>query len=85
MKFLDALAFKNEGRPPFWFMRQAGRYQPSYQALRKEHSIEEMFHNPELIHKVTMLPVNELGVDAAILFSDILIPHVLSKHVCFPC
>lgn len=85
MKLLDALACKNEGRPPFWFMRQAGRYQPSYQALRKTHTIEEMFHTPELIHKVTLLPVSELNVDAAILFSDILIPlEMLGYSVTFP-
>lgn len=66
-------------------MRQAGRYQPSYQLLRSKYSIETMFHTPELIAQVTMLPVNELGVDAAILFSDILIPlEMLGYTVRFP-
>ncbi len=84
-KLLKALRGKNTGRPPFWFMRQAGRYQPSYQALRQKYSIEEMFHTPELIAQVTLLPVDELGVDAAILFSDILIPlELLGYSVAFP-
>lgn len=69
--FLDALERKNQHRPPVWIMRQAGRYLPSYQALRKKHSLYELFFTPELAAEVTLLPVQELGVDAAILFSDI--------------
>jgi len=84
-KLLLALQGKNKGRPPIWLMRQAGRYQPSYQKLRAEYSIETMFHTPELIAQVTMLPVRELNVDAAILFSDILIPlEMLGYEVTFP-
>lgn len=84
-KLLRALKKENTGRPPFWFMRQAGRYQPSYQLLRAKYSIETLFHTPELIAQVTMLPVNELFVDAAILFSDILIPlEMLGYSVRFP-
>lgn len=64
---------KNLVRPPVWLMRQAGRYMPSYQLLRKKHSLMEMFKTPEHIVKTTKLPVDELGVDAAILFSDILL------------
>jgi uroporphyrinogen decarboxylase len=52
-------------------MRQAGRYLPSYQALRKRHALSKMFFTPELAAKVTLLPIDEIGVDAAILFSDI--------------
>ncbi len=69
--FLDALRSKNRGRPPIWIMRQAGRYLPSYQALRKKHSLYDLFFTPELALQATLLPVQEMGVDAAILFSDI--------------
>lgn len=53
-------------------MRQAGRYLPEYQAIRKQHSLEEMFQTPEIAAEVTCLPINILNVDAAILFADIL-------------
>ncbi|MBI3900720.1 MAG: uroporphyrinogen decarboxylase, partial [Chlamydiia bacterium] len=73
-RFLNALAGKNRERPPVWFMRQAGRYLPSYQALREKHPLLELFLNPELAATITAMPINELGFDAAILFSDIMIP-----------
>jgi len=57
---------------PVWFMRQAGRYLPQYRAIKEKHSIEEMFKTPELAAEVTCQPVDILGVDAAILFADIL-------------
>jgi len=57
---------------PVWFMRQAGRYLPQYQAIKSKHSIEEMFKTPELAAEITCQPIDILGVDAAILFSDIL-------------
>lgn len=69
---LDALYCKNKKRPPIWLMRQAGRFLPEYQKIRAHYSLLEMFATPEIIHEVTKLPVNILGVDAAILFSDIL-------------
>jgi len=71
--FLNALNCKNESRPPVWLMRQAGRYMPEYRFLRKKYSFLEMCHNPELIAEVTKLPINAFGMDAAILFSDILV------------
>jgi uroporphyrinogen decarboxylase len=61
-------------RTPVWFMRQAGRYQPEYRALRQRYGILEICRTPELAARVTELPVRRLGVDAAILFSDIVIP-----------
>lgn len=70
--FLDALHCKNSGRPPVWLMRQAGRYLPEYQKIRKTRPLVDMFHHPEIICEVTQLPVDLLGVDAAIVFSDIL-------------
>ncbi len=70
---LDCLAGKSVPRPPVWLMRQAGRYQAEYLALREKHSLMTLFHEPDLICKVTELPLNQFGMDAAILFSDILL------------
>jgi uroporphyrinogen decarboxylase len=60
-------------RPPVWLMRQAGRYMPEYRAIRAKHSFMEMMKNPEVATQVTMLPIDLLGVDAAIMFCDILV------------
>lgn len=70
---LDALACENRARPPIWLMRQAGRYMPEYRALREKHSFSTMYKEPELAAKVTCLPIDTFGFDAAILFSDILV------------
>lgn len=61
-------------RTPVWFMRQAGRYQPEYREIRKNYSLMEITYRPELCAEVTLLPVQQLDVDAAILFSDIVTP-----------
>src|SRR5262249_2072100 len=63
-------------RTPVWFMRQAGRYMPEYRAIRAGHSLLEICAQPELAAEVTLQPVRALGVDAAILFADILLPLV---------
>jgi uroporphyrinogen decarboxylase len=82
--FLETLKGKKTDRPPVWFMRQAGRVLPNYLKLRKEYSFSELMHSPELASKVTLLPIDDLGVDAAILFSDILvIPVALGMHLNF--
>ena len=54
-------------------MRQAGRILPSYRALKKNYTFNQLMRDKSLASKVTLLPINDLGVDAAILFSDILI------------
>ena len=59
---------------PVWFMRQAGRYMPEYHAIREKYSLIEICQHPEIAAEVTMQPVRALGVDAAILFADILLP-----------
>jgi uroporphyrinogen decarboxylase len=72
--FLDACWGKPVERAPVWFMRQAGRSLPEYRALREKHGMFDIFRAPELAAEVTLQPVRRLGVDAAILFSDIVVP-----------
>jgi uroporphyrinogen decarboxylase len=63
-------------RTPVWFMRQAGRSLPEYRALRERHSFGEVAQTPELCGEVTLLPVRRHGVDAAVMFADIMTPVV---------
>lgn len=70
---IDALQCQNTNRPPVWLMRQAGRHMPAYRALRQKYSFLDMCHHPDLIAEVTLLPIQMYDVDAAILFSDILL------------
>ncbi len=75
---LKTLAGEETKRPPFWFMRQAGRVLPSYRLLKEKYSLWHMMNTPDIGANVTLLPVNDLGVDAAILFSDILmVPYAM--------
>ena len=71
--FLDACRGRRPDRTPVWLMRQAGRYLPEYRAIRKEVSFLELCRTPQLAAEVTVQPIDRLGVDAAILFSDILV------------
>ena len=59
---------------PVWFMRQAGRYMPEYREVRKHHSLVEICKKPALAAEVTITAAEALGVDAAIIFADLLLP-----------
>jgi uroporphyrinogen decarboxylase len=72
-RFLAACRKQSVDRVPVWMMRQAGRYQPSYRAVREKVGFLELCRSPELIAQVTVSPIDEFGFDAAILFSDILV------------
>ena len=75
-RFLAACRREPVDRTPVWFMRQAGRYQPEYRAIREKHKILDIISSAELSAQVTMLPVQQMDVDAAIIFADILPPLV---------
>src|SRR5579862_2933350 len=72
-RFLRACRRQKTDTTPIWLMRQAGRYMAEYRALREKHSMLELCKSPELATQVTLQPLR-LGVDAAILFADILLP-----------
>ena len=71
--FIDACNMLPVDRTPIWIMRQAGRYLPEYRKIRLKSSFHDMMHTPELMSEVTMLPINRFSLDAAIMFSDILV------------
>ncbi len=75
-RFLLACRRQPVDRTPVWFMRQAGRYMAEYRAIRARHTLLEIVAQPDLAAEVTLQPVRTLGVDAAILFADILLPLV---------
>ena len=73
-RFLRACRREPVDCTPVWFMRQAGRYMTEYRSIRAKHTLLEICQQPELAAEVTLQPVRALGVDAAILFADILLP-----------
>ena len=84
-RFLKACRCEKVDRPPLWLMRQAGRYLPEYQKIRRDNSFHDVVENPELAAEVTLQPIRRFDFDAAIIFSDILvIPEAMGQTYHFP-
>ena len=73
-QFIRACRKQEVNHVPVWYMRQAGRYDPEYRKIKEKYSLLEICSQPELAAEVTLMPVRKLGVDAAILYSDIMNP-----------
>jgi uroporphyrinogen decarboxylase len=73
-RFVRACLRQPVDRTPVWFLRQAGRYMPEYMAVRKHHSLLDICRTPEIAAEVTITAAERLGVDAAIIFADLLLP-----------
>ena len=73
-RFVKACRKEHTDCTPVWFMRQAGRYMKAYRTIREKYSLIEMFKNPDLVAEITLQPVKEFPIDAAIIFADILLP-----------
>lgn len=83
-RFLAALSGEAVDRPPLWLMRQAGRYLPGYREVRRQHGFWDVCHTPELSTQVALEPLARFPLDAAIVFSDILVvPEALGLGVTF--
>ncbi|KGE16451.1 uroporphyrinogen decarboxylase [Paenibacillus wynnii] len=72
--FIRACRKQDTEHVPVWYMRQAGRYDPDYRTIKEKYTLLEICKQPELAAEITMMPVHKLGVDAAILYSDIMNP-----------
>ena len=80
--FLKALQGLPVNRPPVWIMRQAGRYLPDFMTLKNKYDFFTRCQTPELATEITLMPIKQIGLDAAIIFSDILvIPQAMGVNV----
>jgi uroporphyrinogen decarboxylase len=80
--FLKALNGEKVDRPPVWIMRQAGRYLPDFMTLKNKYDFFTRCQTPELATEITLMPIKQIGLDAAIIFSDILvIPQAMGVNV----
>ena len=81
----DCIIHKNSSYTPIWFMRQAGRYLPEFREIRKQNpDFIKLCLNPSLVNEITLQPLKRFDIDAAIIFSDILmIPYGLGQEVEF--
>lgn len=73
-RFVQACLRQSVDRTPVWFLRQAGRYMPEYMEVRKHHSLLDICRTPDIAAEVTITAAERLGVDAAIIFADLLLP-----------
>ena len=81
-RFIRACFREKVDRIPVWIMRQAGRYLPEFQEIRKKYDFFKICETPELAAEVTLMPINRFDLDAAIIFSDILvIPQALGMII----
>ena len=81
-RILKAARGQDVDKVPIWVMRQAGRYLPEFQEVRKEHDFFKVCQTPELACKITLQPISRFDLDAAIIFSDILVvPQALGMKV----
>jgi len=84
-RFINACLSKPVDRPPVWVMRQAGRHLPEYRKLKEDYSFHELVQDPEMACEVTMQPLRRYDMDAAIVFTDILvIPEAMGQPYGFP-
>ena len=80
--FLRALKGESVERPPVWIMRQAGRYLPDFMVLKNKYDFFTRCQTPELATEITLMPIKQIGLDASIIFSDILvIPQAMGINV----
>ena len=84
-RLIECIVKNNSGNTPVWFMRQAGRYLPEFMKIRRQNpDFIKLCLNSELAKEITIQPVKRFDIDAAIIFSDILmIPHGLGQNVKF--
>src|SRR5215210_4427922 len=73
-RFMKACRLEKDDTTPVWFMRQAGRILPEYRKIREQYTLMDVCRQPELCAEVTLQPVRRLGVDAAVMFADIMLP-----------